>query len=252
MKNIRTQPSETMNDFYCDLNDGWYCKTDYPMAVLRAEHALRVPWLMENLSPTRKILDIGCGAGMLANTLAKNGHQVTGIDLSETSLHVARTHDDSQSVRYLNANAFSLPFNDVEFDVVCVMDILEHVEEPYLVIGEAARVLKPKGMLFFHTVNRTMLSYFLVMKGIDFPLGHTLEAPPPSPLFIRPEELYDMFETHKLSVQFVQGMRPSLTRSFWKMLLMRRMPQDLSFRFCHSLKMGYCGYARKRGSFSLH
>lgn len=247
-----TTSSEPMNDSYADLNDGWYCKTDYPLAVLRAEHALRAPWMMENLSPARKILDIGCGAGMLANTLAKRGHGVTGIDISETSLHVARTHDDSQSVRYLNANAYSLPFADGEFDVVCVMDVLEHVEEPSLVVGEAARVLKAKGTLFFHTVNRTLLSYFLVMKGIDFPLGHTMDEPPPSPLFIRPDELEDIFETHKLSVQFVQGMRPSLTRSFWKMMLTRSMPENLSFRFCHSLKMGYCGYARKRGSFSLH
>jgi 2-polyprenyl-6-hydroxyphenyl methylase / 3-demethylubiquinone-9 3-methyltransferase len=237
---MKVEPNKSKDDFYGDLHAGWYCKTDRPISWLLAENRVRWPWICQNLSPSRKILDIGCGAGMLANTLAKNGHRVTGVDISEESLELARSHDETLSVRYLNANAYSLPFADAEFDVVCLMNLLELVEEPYLVVGEAARVLKPKGSLFFQRMNRTIVS-FLIGKGIEDPI-----------FSIRPEELEDMFETHKLMMQSQLGVRPKLDRSFWKMLIFRQVPNEFSFCLSRSLKMGYFGLARKRGSFSLH
>ena len=239
------------NDFYSDLVDVLYCKTDHPIGFLRAQHALCSPWVLGNLPPIRKILDIGCGAGMLANALAKAGHLVTGVDISEKSLNVARSHDETCSVRYLNANAYSLPFQDAEYDIVCVMDILEHVKEPHLLIGEAARVLKPKGTLFFLTINRTPTSYFLMIHGIDWCLGNSLKNMHKYSQFIKPDELEDMFDIHKLNIQLMTGMRPRLSRAFWKMLVMKQVPQDFSFCFSKSLRIGYCGYARKRGSFSI-
>jgi 2-polyprenyl-6-hydroxyphenyl methylase/3-demethylubiquinone-9 3-methyltransferase len=240
------------NDFYHDLGEGWYDHSNHPVALLRAENAARIPWVAKRLSPGSKVLDVGCGAGLLANALAKMGHQVTGIDLSETSLTVAKAHDETKSANYLTANAYSLPFQNNEFDAVCAMDVLEHVEEPHLLIGEAARVLKPKGVLFFHTFNRTLLSYLMVIKGVEWCVQNTPRNMHVYPLFIKPRELEDILELHKMRVQDIWGFRPEFSRAFWKMCATRKVPSNLRFRFCRSLRTGYCGFARKCGSLSIY
>lgn len=240
------------NAFYDDLGEAWYQASDHPIALLRAENAVRIPWIAKQLSPMSSILDIGCGAGLLTNALAKLNHSVTGIDLSESSLNIAAAHDETRSVRYKQANAYSLPFSDQEFDVVSAMDILEHVEEPNLLISEAARVLKPKGLFFFHTFNRTFLSYLMVIKGVEWCVRNTPERMHLYSLFLKPREIEETCELHKLRVQSIVGMRPRLSKAFWKMCFTRRVPEQFSFQFCRSLHTGYCGFARKRGSLSIH
>jgi len=239
------------NRFYDELGEGWYSDDNHPVALLRRENAIRIPWIAKTLSPASALLDIGCGAGFLTNALPKEGHTVTGIDLSEPSLAIAKSRDETQSVRYLTAQATSLPFPDATFDAVCAMDLLEHVEEPQLVIQEASRVLKPRGLFFFHTFNRNLLSYLLIIKGVDWFVPNAPKNMHVYPLFIKPKELAEMCETHRLRLAALHGFRPCFSRPLWKMLLQRRIPSDLSFRFCRSLQTGYCGYARKRGSLSL-
>src|SRR3990167_3717062 len=70
------------NDFYEDLEERWYTASDHPIALLRAENAVRVPWIIELIGKRKKVLDVGCGAGILTNALSKAGHEVDGIDLS--------------------------------------------------------------------------------------------------------------------------------------------------------------------------
>jgi len=235
----------TINNLYSDLKDDCYSKSDYPISFLRATHRLSDPWILEKLLYPQKILEIGCGVGILANTLAKAGHQVTGVDLSKESLEIAHDHDETHSVSYFNANAYSLPFPDDEFDAVCVMDVLEHVEEPYLLIGEAARVLKKTGTLFFYTFNRTPLSYFWMIKGIKPCFAHPYHHMHDYPMLVRPEEIEDMLVIHKLRIKQLIGIRPCLYKSIWKMFVMHQVPQDFSFCFCKNLSVGYCGYACK-------
>jgi 2-polyprenyl-6-hydroxyphenyl methylase/3-demethylubiquinone-9 3-methyltransferase len=240
------------NEFYDDLKEGWYTRNDHPVALLRAEHLARTPWILSLLSPSSKVLDIGCGAGFFSNVLAKNDHRVTGIDLSEKSLETARKYDETKKVTYLQGNAYSLPFPDASFDAVCALDILEHVEEPSLLIGEAARVLKPKGLFFFHTFNRTFRSYFMVIKGVEWRVSNTPRNMHVYPLFIKPKELEELCELHKLKVFSLKGLRPRFSFPFWRFLFKKDVAENFSFRFCNSLGTGYCGYARKRGTLTLH
>ena len=239
------------NEFYDDLEEGWYTRNDHPVALLRAEHIVRTPWILSLLPPSSKILDIGCGAGLLSNVLAKNQHMVTGIDLSEKSLQTARKYDDTNSVTYLQANAYSLPFPDASFDSVCALDILEHVEEPHLLIAEASRILKPKGLFFFHTFNRTLRSYLMVIKGVEWCVRNTPKNMHVYPLFIKPRELEELCELHKLKILSIKGLRPRFSFSFWNLLFTNHISETFSFRFCNSLATGYCGYARKCGTLSL-
>lgn len=232
------------NEFYNDLGDDWLHRLDHPVALLRAENAVRTPWVLKELEAQANVLDVGCGAGLLANAIAKAGHEVTGVDISASSLRVARKNDETKRAVYLEANAYSLPFPDASFDAVCAMDVLEHVEEPKRLIAEASRVLKKGGLFFFHTFNRNLWSYLLVIKGVDWFVPN---APPNMhvyPLFIKPRELNQWLEGHQLLALEWLGLQPSL-RSICTLLRTRTVPKDFVFRFCKSLKTGYCGKAKK-------
>lgn len=239
------------NTFYDSLNSLWHSGNAHPIALLRAENSLRNPWIrtiLENrIGKKCTILDIGCGGGLLTNTLAKAGHAVFGIDLSENSLEMGRQKDDTASVTYLQASAEALPFPDETFDVVCAMDLLEHVEDPALVIAEAGRVLKKNGLFFFHTFNRTFLSWLMVIKGVEWCVRDT---PPHMHLynfFITPDEIKEMCFAKQMKVEKIVGMIPDMKSiAFWKMVLLREVPDNFRFHFTSSLKTGYTGYAVKQ------
>lgn len=237
------------NEFYDELAERWYTSDDHPVALLRAENAIRAPWILRELSRRLKgpqhILDVGCGAGLLTNPLAEAGHEVVGIDLSETSLAEARKRDRTGRARYLASNAYSLPFPNEWFDVVCAMDLLEHVEDPQLVIAEAARVLRPGGLFFFHTFNRTLASYLLVVKGVEWCVANAPERMHLYSLFIRPAELRKMCTLHNLNIEKWHGFRPRINRAFAKLVVTGRVPPEFSFSFSKSLATGYCGFAAR-------
>lgn len=239
------------NAFYDHLQDGWYTALNHPIALLRAENKVRNPWIAEEIRKKYphtpiSLLDVGCGAGLLTNALSLEGHAVAGIDLSEESLKIARSKDLTKKVRYEVANAYALPFPDASFDVVCAMDILEHVETPHLLIQEASRVLKPGGLFFFHTFNRNFLSYVVIIKGVDWCVQNAPKNMHVYPLFIKPKELRHLCQAHRLEVEHMIGLRPRLSLPFFRMLLTRKVPADFSFRFSKNLTTGYCGLASKR------
>lgn len=240
------------NAFYDELQDRWYSANDHPIALLRAENRLRAPWIGEELKRRfgsgAKVLDVGCGGGLLANYLALQGHHVTGIDLSANSLHIAEQKDSTKSVRYLCANAYHLPFSDESFDVVCATDILEHVENPLLLIKEASRVLKKGGRFFFHTFNRNWLSYLVIIKGVEWLVKNSPPRMHVYHLFIKPKELKRLCSGAELEVEQFFGFIPDFGKAaFWKMAFTGVVPEDFSFKFVSSLSTGYCGIAYKNG-----
>lgn len=242
----QTCPQTINNDFYNTLDERWYTATDHPIALLRAENAVRIPWIINQIGKEKKALDIGCGAGMLTNALALHGHCVYGIDISEKSLEVAKKYDESRSVIYKTASAYALPFSESEFDVVCAMDVLEHVEDPLRLIQEASRVLKKGGLFFFHTFNRNFLSYLLVIKGVEWFVPNAPKNMHVYPLFIKPKEMEAMCAEKDLKIIELKGFVPCVfSKPFWKMALTKKIPPDILFRFSKSLQTGYCGNAEK-------
>jgi 2-polyprenyl-6-hydroxyphenyl methylase/3-demethylubiquinone-9 3-methyltransferase len=238
------------NAFYDDLGKQWYEAYNHPIALLRAENKARAPWVIkkiaEHFSQNRcSLLDIGCGGGFLSNTLAQHGHQVTGIDISEESLHIAREMDSTRTVNYCKADGYKLPFSSEQFEIVCAMDLLEHVEEPTRVIAEASRVLKPGGIFFFHTFNRNWFSWLIALKGVEWFVPNTPENMHLYRLFIKPREMTHYLKQNNLKVSEILGLMPAMDKGFFQLILQRRISTHFSFKIISSLKCGYMGHAIK-------
>jgi 2-polyprenyl-6-hydroxyphenyl methylase/3-demethylubiquinone-9 3-methyltransferase len=239
------------NAIYDSLDERWYEATDDPVALLRAEAAARMPWIEERIKNTYspravRVLDVGCGGGFLSNPLAKAGHAVTGVDSSQASLNVAARHDPTRSVRYVLADARHLPFGDASFEVVCAMDFLEHIDEPAAAIAEAARVLVPGGIFFFHTFNRNWLSYLVVIKGVEWFVRNVPRDLHVLRLFLKPEETLAMCAANQLAVNEMRGFEPAIwSWAFFRLLGTGRVPKDFEFRFTSSTRVGYTGFATK-------
>ena len=234
------------NAFYDDLDELWYSGNDHPVALLRAENRLRNPWILSQLHASCRVLDMGCGAGFLTHELASHGHHVTGIDLSEPSLKVAKHLDPTQKVEYFKQDVTQTTFLSESFDVVCAMDLLEHVENPEVLIREASRLLKPGGLFFFHTFNRNLLSWLIVIKGVEWLVKNTPPALHVLKFFIKPVELTQMCQAAQLQVEQLRGVQVKFfSKPFFKMAFTRIVPPDLEFVFSKSLSTGYSGIARK-------
>ena len=240
------------NAVYNTYGDRWYDADDDPVALLRAESKTKTPWIIDRikehnlLNQSTKVLDVGCGAGFLSNELAKQGLQVTGVDLSEESLKIAAKHDSTKCVHYQTADAYKLPFGDSTFDVLTAMDFLEHVENPDQVIKEFSRVLKSNGIFIFHTFNRNILAHLIIIKVVEWIVKNTPKNLHVIQLFIKPKELANYCELAGMTTKEMIGIKPVFSTIPFKNLFTGVVPKTLKFEFTKSLLLSYMGFAIKR------
>lgn len=157
-----------------------------------------------------RALDVGCGGGLLAEGLASRGAVTFGIDLAEAALEVARQHATSSklAVEYRAISAEDLATEMPEsFDVVCCMEMLEHVPEPHSVVSACARLVKPGGQLVFSTLNRNPKSFALAIVGAEYLLGVIPRGTHEFAKFIRPSELSEWCRHAGLEPVEVKGLR---------------------------------------------
>ena len=182
---------------------------------------LRLQWIASRAALAgRQVLDIGCGGGILSESLAARGAQVTGIDLAERALKVARMHamEAGLGVNYELASAEQLAAERPgSFDVVCCMEMLEHVPDPASVVRSAGRLVRPGGWVFFSTINRNLKSFALAIVGAEYLLGLLARGTHEYARFIRPSELAGWARSAGLDAVELRGLEPDLLRGGWRM-----------------------------------
>ncbi|MHB8727728.1 MAG: bifunctional 2-polyprenyl-6-hydroxyphenol methylase/3-demethylubiquinol 3-O-methyltransferase UbiG [Sulfuricaulis sp.] len=166
----------------------------------------------------KTVLDIGCGGGILAESMAALGARVTGIDLGEAPLAVAKLHlkESGQKVEYRRISAEDLAAEQPEsFDVVTCMEMLEHVPDPASSIAACARLVKPGGQVFFSTINRNPKSWLLAIVGAEYVLNMLPRGTHEYEKFIKPSELERWARHAGLTIHQFIGMHYNpLTREY--------------------------------------
>lgn len=163
------------------------------MGTLHTINPLRTQFIAGNLNMRNcTILDVGCGGGILTEALARTGAQITGIDLSEASLEIARRHAKEQGLnidyRYESIEQVAEKHAG-KFDVITCMEMLEHVPEPDKIISACSRLLKPGGHAFFSSINRTFKSFLFAIVGGEYILHLLPKGTHTYKKLIRPVEL---------------------------------------------------------------
>ena len=157
----------------------------------------------------KKVLDIGCGGGILAEAMATRGAQVTGIDMAEQSLEVARLHLHESGLKVDYQPAMAEDFcaqNAGEYDVVTCLELLEHVPDPYSIVFAAAQALKPGGTLVLSTLNRNPKAYLLAIVGAEYIMRMLPRGTHDFKKFVKPSELARAARMANLQVQDITGM----------------------------------------------
>ncbi|MBP7202678.1 MAG: bifunctional 2-polyprenyl-6-hydroxyphenol methylase/3-demethylubiquinol 3-O-methyltransferase UbiG [Propionivibrio sp.] len=179
-------------DKFSQLAHRWW-DPESEFKPLHQINPLRLEWIDSHASIAgKRVLDIGCGGGILSESMALKGAEVTGIDLSSKALAVARLHlmESGNSVEYLEVSAEQLATQSPEsFDVVSCMEMLEHVPNPASTIAACAALVKPGGHVFFSTINRNLKAYLLAVIGAEYVLKMLPKGTHDYAKFIKPSEL---------------------------------------------------------------
>jgi len=155
------------------------------------------------------VLDVGCGGGILAEAMAQKGARVTGIDMAELSLKVARLHlhESGLEVDYQHTTVEDFAAdNAARFDIVTCLELLEHVPDPASVIDAAVRLLKPGGLLFLSTINRNPKAFALGILGAEYILGLLPRGTHEYRKFIKPSEMAAQLRANGMRVRDISGM----------------------------------------------
>lgn len=171
---------------------------------------LRVNWIEEHTALAgKKVLDVGCGGGILSEAMAKRGATVTGIDMGEAPLSVAKLHQlESQvNVEYFKSTAEAFAEqHPAQYDVVTCLEMLEHVPDPASVISACQKLVKPNGYVFFSSLNRNPKSYLFAIIGAEYILRLLPRGTHDYQKFIRPSELGVWCREVGLEVQDMTGL----------------------------------------------
>jgi len=204
------------------------------------------------------LIDIGCGGGYLSEEFAKLGMKVTGVDPSKESLKVAEKHagGNNLNIAYVHGYGENLPFASHSFSIAVCCDVLEHVNDVNAVVCEISRILTPGGIVFFDTINRTIISKISLKISQDFestsfmePNVHIWEK------FIKPKELTKIFASHGLKIIEIKGLSPrgnvfsiykNLIKYKKKEISVKELAGVLDVHVSNNVQNAYIGYAVKQ------
>ena len=205
---------------FSDLAHRWWDK-ESEFRPLHEINPLRLDWIA-GLVPINglRVLDVGCGGGILADSMARAGATVLGIDLASKALKVAQLHAleaQTQGVEYREISAESLALEQPEaFDMVTCMEMLEHVPDPAAVVKACAALVKPGGYVFFSTINRNAKAFLFAIVGAEYVLNILPRGTHEYSKLIKPSELASYCRAAGLDFVQTKGLEYNpLTRHYW-------------------------------------
>ena len=217
-ESVNADPAELAK--FSELAHRWW-DPDSEFRPLHQINPLRLGWIQQ-LSPLEglRVLDVGCGGGILADSMARKGAHVTGIDLATKALRVARLHAleaQTPGIEYREVSVEALAQEmPAAFDTVTCMEMLEHVPDPHSVVAACAQLVKPGGWVFFSTINRNPKAYALAIVAAEYVLKMLPQGTHEYAKFIQPSELAAACRSAGLDVVQVRGMQYNpLTGRYW-------------------------------------
>ena len=217
-ESVNADPAELAK--FSELAHRWW-DPDSEFRPLHQINPLRLDWINQ-LSPLegQRVLDVGCGGGILSDSMARKGADVLGIDLATKALRVARLHAlEAQTTRiqYREISAEALADEvPASFDTVTCMEMLEHVPDPQSVVSACARLVKPGGWVFFSTINRNPKAFALAIVGAEYLLKMLPRGTHEYAKFIQPSELAAACRHAGLDVLHTRGMQYNpVTGRYW-------------------------------------
>lgn len=215
---------------FSKLADTWWDARG-PFAPLHRINPLRIEWITQRTGTLqgKTLLDVGCGGGLMAEPMARLGAQVTAIDASEKNIRIAQLHAEKSalSIDYRHTSIEQLSAQPAAaFDIILALEIIEHVENPDLFIRHCAQCLKPGGLLFVSTLNRTAKSFALAIVGAEYILRWLPVGTHDWRKFLRPGEVAQCLRESGLELQEQSGMVFHPWRQTWVW-----NPTDLSVNY---------------------
>jgi 2-polyprenyl-6-hydroxyphenyl methylase/3-demethylubiquinone-9 3-methyltransferase len=205
---------------FSELAHRWWDPTS-EFRPLHEINPLRLEWINAHEPLAGKnVIDIGCGGGVLSESMARKGARVTGIDLSQKALKVADLHslESGVEVRYKLVAAEDMAAQEPEqFDVVTCMEMLEHVPDPASIVRAAAALVKPGGKVFFSTLNRNAKSYLFAVVGAEYVLRMLPRGTHDYGKFITPAELCQFVRSAGLQVDGLKGLSYNPLTKFYSL-----------------------------------
>ncbi|MGI4778669.1 MAG: bifunctional 2-polyprenyl-6-hydroxyphenol methylase/3-demethylubiquinol 3-O-methyltransferase UbiG [Janthinobacterium lividum] len=215
---VNADPAEIAK--FSDLAHRWWDR-ESEFRPLHEINPLRLEWIDDLVSVAgKKILDVGCGGGILSDSMARKGADVLGIDLAEKALKVAQLHAleaGTTGVQYRSVSVETLAVeHPASFDVVTCMEMLEHVPQPASVVRACAELAKPGAWVFFSTIHRSPKAFLFAILGAEYILRMLPRGTHEYQKFIRPSELAACCRDAGLEVVGTRGMQYNpLTRRYW-------------------------------------
>ncbi len=199
-----------------------------PFAPLHEMNPIRIKFIHNAVCPLNKtltplqdktVLDIGCGGGILSEPIARMGAHLTAIDAAQESIRAAQEHMHIQNLninyRHITAEELLQEQGPNLFDVICALELIEHVAEPDTFLNTLSQLIKPKGAIIISTINRTLWSFLVAILGAEYitrkiPIGtHTWSQ------FLRPHEIVNMSRKHGLVISDIKGMVYNALTKTW-------------------------------------